>query len=153
MSEQTNEQRKERYDVLSVREYRSGQEIKTQWARMGSAWPNRDGSFNLQLFGVPVPDKDTGLIKLHMRKYEPRDESPGGSGGNAPDPRPTQPPVDDDLVDTTLPTPPDYPDAYRHDTSRPAPYRDATPPARDEYPYNEDTGEVTAYQRPDIRDF
>lgn len=146
MSEQTNGQ-KERYDVLSVREYRSGQEIKTQWARMGSAWPNRDGSFNLQLFAVPVPDKDTGLIKLHMRKYEPREEATGGNGGNAPSPAPRPAPsVDDDLVDTT---PPDYPDAYR-----PGSYRDATPPLRDEYPHHdEDTGEVTAYQRPDMRNF
>lgn len=141
MSEQTNGQ-KERYDVLSVREYRAGQEIRTQWARMGSAWPNRDGSFNLQLFAMPVPDKDTGLIKLHMRKYEPREDAPGG---NAPGPRPAQPPVDDDMVDTT---PPDYADAYRHGS-----YRDATPPTRDEYPHDEDTGEVTAYQRPDMRNF
>lgn len=150
MSEQTNE-RKERYDVLSVREYRSGQEIKTQWSRMGSAWPNRDGSFNLQLFGVPVPDKDTGLIKLHMRKYEPREEAPSGNGGNAPAPasRPA-PPVDDDLVDTT---PPDYPNYGAGSSLRPAPYGDATPPARDEFPCDEDTGEVTAYQRPDTRSF
>lgn len=150
MSEQTNGQ-KERYDVLSIREYRSGQEIKTQWARMGSAWPNRDGSFNLQLFAVPVPDKDTGLIKLHMRKYEPREEAPGGNGGNAPapGPRPAQS-VDDDLVDTT---PPDYSGYGAGSSPRPAPYVDVTPPARDEYPYDEDTGEVTAYQRPDMRSF
>lgn len=148
MSEQTNE-RKERYDVLSVREYRSGQEIKAQWSRMGSAWPNRDGSFNLQLFAMPVPDKDTGLIKLHMRKYEPREEAPGGNGGTAPAPRPAQP-VDDDLVDTT---PPDYSGYGAGSSPRPAPLGDATPPARDEYPYDEDTGEVTAYQRPDLRNF
>lgn len=146
MSEQTSGQ-KERYDVLSIREYRSGQEIKTQWARMGSAWPNRDGSFNLQLFATPVPDKDTGLIKLHMRKYEPREEAPGGNAP-APAPRPAQP-VDDDVVDTT---PPDY-SGHGAGYSRPAPYVDATPPARDEYPYDEDTGEVTAYQRPDMRSF
>lgn len=145
VSEQNNGQ-KERYDVLSVREYRSGQEIKAHWARMGSAWPNRDGSFNLQLFAVPVPDKDTGLIKLHMRKYEPREEAPGG---NAPAPRPAQP-VDDDLVDTT---PPDYSGYGAGSSPRPTPYGDATPPARDEYSYDEDTGEVTAYQRPDMRNF
>lgn len=42
------------------------------WNRIGSAWENKDGSLNVELFAVPVNGK------LQLRA--PRDDEGGGNG-------------------------------------------------------------------------
>lgn len=93
----------DRYDVLATRKYktRDGEE-KTSWTNVGVAFAQRDGKgFSLNLHCVPVPDKESGEIRLVMRVPMPRDENAGqrrgggsdsagygGAGGGADDPLP-----------------------------------------------------------------
>ena len=46
-----------------------GQDRKAFWARIGSAWVNKDGSFNLQLDALPID----GKIVLRPRKANEND--------------------------------------------------------------------------------
>lgn len=46
-----------------------GEGRKAYWARIGSAWVNRDGSFNLQLDALPID----GKIVLRPRKANEND--------------------------------------------------------------------------------
>ena len=99
-------QQRERFDVFQIRDYRVGREIRTQWTRLGAAWLNRDGSYNIQLHALPLPDPDSGLAKLHMRKDVPRDDDAGRGvvrQASAPMPEQDNASVDYDLVDTGLP--------------------------------------------------
>lgn len=54
---------------------------KTYWMRIGSAFPNADGSTNILLDALPVNRK------LHVRELDERDRAPrqeaSGGGGNA----------------------------------------------------------------------
>lgn len=68
-----------RFDVFSIREYRSGNEMRKHWLKVGMAFENRDGSWNLRLEASPLPNRDSGLIELHMRPPRPREE--GGQSG------------------------------------------------------------------------
>jgi hypothetical protein len=73
----------DRYDVLSVRKYktRDGEE-KSAWTSVGVAFSQRDGKgFSINLHAVPVPDKDSGEIRLVMRVPMPREDR--GASGNA----------------------------------------------------------------------
>ncbi|WP_300802444.1 hypothetical protein [uncultured Desulfovibrio sp.] len=119
---------RERFDVFQIRDYRVGREIRTQWTRLGAGWVNRDGSYNIQLHALPLPDPESGLAKLHMRKYVPRDEDTGGRGavrqsaapmpeqesGSAYDIVETMPPVDE----PPFAYPPDESDQRPGDFSR-----------------------------------
>lgn len=73
------EEKSRRFDVFSIREYVAGKEIKTSWTRVGAAFENRDGSWNLRLHALPLPNPKTGLAELHMR--EPRPAAPDGDHG------------------------------------------------------------------------
>lgn len=71
----------QRYDVLAARKYttKDGAE-KTAWTNVGVAFANRDGKgFSVNLHCVPVPDKESGEIRLVMRIPQPRE---GGGGGS-----------------------------------------------------------------------
>ena len=46
-----------------------GQDRKPFWARIGSAWVNRDGSFNILLDAMPID----GKIVLRARKANEND--------------------------------------------------------------------------------
>jgi hypothetical protein len=59
----------ERFDVFIVDEYKdkTGEE-KSNWTRIGSAWPHKDGKgFNAELRALPVSGK------LVLRRYETQD--------------------------------------------------------------------------------
>ncbi len=75
----------QRFDVLSVRKFKtSGGEEKSAWTNLGVAFANRDDQgFSISLHAVPVPDRETGEIRLVMRIPQPREEGGGGrrSGG------------------------------------------------------------------------
>jgi hypothetical protein len=76
----------DRYDVLAVRKYktRDGEE-KSSWTPVGVAFSQRDGKgFSINLHCVPVPDKESGEVRLVMRVPMPREdrqERGGGGGG------------------------------------------------------------------------
>lgn len=46
-----------------------GEDRKAFWARIGSAWVNKDGSFNVQLDALPLD----GKIVLRLRKDNEND--------------------------------------------------------------------------------
>ena len=72
----------QRYDVLSARKYRTrdGQD-KTAWSNVGVAFESKDGKgFSLSLHCIPVPDKESGEVRLLMRLPMPKDDAPRGGG-------------------------------------------------------------------------
>lgn len=73
----------QRYDVIAARKYRTRDgEEKTAWTNVGVAFQNKDGqSFSISLHCMPVPDKETGEIRLRMSVPRPR-EGHGGGGGS-----------------------------------------------------------------------
>lgn len=78
----------DRYDVLAVRKFktRDGEE-KSSWTNIGVAFAQRDGKgFSINLHCVPVPDKDSGEVRLVMRVPMPREDRQerGGGGGYGP---------------------------------------------------------------------
>lgn len=55
MSTETTETKKPRYGAFHVREYQIGREIKTEWSRIGVAFPHKKGrGFNLRLSAFPI---------------------------------------------------------------------------------------------------
>ena len=65
---------KRRFDVFTIREYTQDKQIKTQWTRVGVAFENSDGSWNLRLHALPLANPKTGLAELHMREPRPKEE-------------------------------------------------------------------------------
>ena len=63
-----------RFDVFTIREYEYQKKIKSQWSKLGVAFENSDGSWNLRLHALPLPDPKTGLAHLHMRPPRPKEE-------------------------------------------------------------------------------
>lgn len=51
-----------RFAVFSVKDITEGQGKRTVWVRAGSAWKNRDGSFNIYLDVLPLEGR------LHVRE-------------------------------------------------------------------------------------
>lgn len=78
----------QRYDVLATRRYKTGNgEEKTAWTNVGVAFEQKDGKgFSVNLHCVPVPDKETGEIRLVMRIPQPKEGGggPRGGGGQRP---------------------------------------------------------------------
>lgn len=59
----------DRYDVLVADTYESGGTEKTNWTRVGVAFPHKDGQgLNLELRALPVNGK------LVIRRHEPKEE-------------------------------------------------------------------------------
>ena len=46
-----------------------GEDKRPYWARLGSAWVNKDGSFNIQLDALPLD----GKLVLRLRKANEND--------------------------------------------------------------------------------
>ena len=61
------------YEVFSISEYVREGEAKSAWIRVGAAFQNRDGSFNLRLRALPLADPKTGMANLHMRLHQPKE--------------------------------------------------------------------------------
>ncbi len=47
------------------------------WTKIGAAFRNRDGSFNIHLDALPTNGK------LHMREYDPQRKAAGGGAGES----------------------------------------------------------------------
>ena len=61
------------YNVFTVRKYSKDGKTRSHWLRIGAGFQNRDGSFNLRLRALPLPDPKSGLVNLHMRLPTPTD--------------------------------------------------------------------------------
>lgn len=66
----SNENTAQFYDLFTTHEYIQDKQVKTSWIRIGSAFPNRDGSYNLRLRALPLTDVKTGTANIHMRLHE-----------------------------------------------------------------------------------
>ncbi len=55
------------HKVYSISEYLKDGEVKSSWLSIGVAFQNKDNSFNIVLRALPIPDPQTGLVRLHMR--------------------------------------------------------------------------------------
>lgn len=60
-----------RYQVFSIRESKQEGKVTSVWVRAGSAWVNRDGSFNVYLDVLPLDGK------LHVREAVEKREGEG----------------------------------------------------------------------------
>ena len=68
----------ERLDAVVAREYtdRDGNK-KTQWTKIGSAWPRRDGGWSISLEALPLPAMgERGLETRIMLMQPKRDRAP-----------------------------------------------------------------------------
>lgn len=71
MTQQENE-KKQPYGVFMINGYVKDGEVRAQWLRIGVAFQNSDGSYNLLLRALPLPDPKTGAVRLHMRQPQPK---------------------------------------------------------------------------------
>lgn len=55
------------YDVFTISEFVQDRQVKTAWTKVGIAFVNQDGSFNIRLRALPITDLKTGTANLHMR--------------------------------------------------------------------------------------
>ena len=62
-----NNEQQSPYGVYSITDYEKDGEKKTYWLRLGTAFKNRDDSFNILLKALPLADPKTGIVRLHMR--------------------------------------------------------------------------------------
>lgn len=66
----------ERLDALVGRDYEtSGGEKKTAWTKIGVAFPNKSGGYNVQLEAMPAP-KD-GVFKFALFVPKPKERQAG----------------------------------------------------------------------------
>lgn len=63
-----------RFEVFTIRDYMQDRQQKSQWTRVGVAFENQDGSWNLRLHALPLTNPKTGLADLHMRLPRPKEE-------------------------------------------------------------------------------
>lgn len=61
-----------RFEVFCIREYTQDRQIKALWTKLGTAFENSDGSWNLRLHALPLTNPKTGLAELHMREPRPQ---------------------------------------------------------------------------------
>ena len=70
----SNQEAVRRFDVFTIRDYMQDRQQKSQWTRIGVAFENQDGSWNLRLHALPLTDSKSGLAHLHMRPPRPREQ-------------------------------------------------------------------------------
>ncbi len=78
MSDSTNSTGRKQLHVFAVIE-RKDTTKPAHWLRVGTAFPNRDGSLSLYLDAFPI-----GSNKLQVREPRPWDESRTSAGGHEP---------------------------------------------------------------------
>ena len=64
----------DRFDALAVHEYTVNGEKRTEWLRVGRAFPNSVGGFNIRLRAIPVATD--GEVVVIVKKRDPKEESP-----------------------------------------------------------------------------
>lgn len=71
-----------RFEVFTIRDYMQDRQQKSQWTKVGVAFENNDGSWNLRLHALPLTDPKTGLAHLHMRPPQPKNDVFQHANGN-----------------------------------------------------------------------
>jgi hypothetical protein len=67
-----NEPTTERFDALAAHEYMVNGEKRTEWLRIGRAFPNTVGGFNIRLRTIPVATD--GEVVVIVKKRDPKDD-------------------------------------------------------------------------------
>ena len=67
-----NEPTTERFDALAAHEYTVNGEKRTEWLRIGRAFPNTVGGFNIRLRAIPVVTD--GEVVVIVKKRDPKDD-------------------------------------------------------------------------------
>lgn len=80
---QQQETKRQYYEVFSITEYTKDGETRSAWLRVGAAFVNRDGSLNLLLRALPLPDPKMGMARLYMRLHQPRTGSETEEDGDS----------------------------------------------------------------------
>lgn len=60
--------------VFSVRNYTKDGRPRQHWLRIGMAFPNKDGSFNISLWASPLPDRTNNVLRLYVRPIKHKDD-------------------------------------------------------------------------------
>ncbi len=63
------------YEVFGISQYGREGKRKSFWLRIGAAFKNRDGSINLLLRALPMPDANSGAALLQLRPPRPDSEA------------------------------------------------------------------------------
>ena len=67
-----NDPTTERFDALAAHEYMVNGEKRTEWLRIGRAFPNTVGGFNIRLRAIPVATD--GEVVVIVKKRDPKDD-------------------------------------------------------------------------------
>ncbi len=68
-----NEPNTDRFDALAAHEYTVNGEKRTEWLRVGRAFPNTVGGFNIRLRAIPVATD--GEMVVIVKKRDPKDDT------------------------------------------------------------------------------
>lgn len=74
-----------RYNVTSPRKYQSQGGEKTQWLRIGVAFENDKGGFDIQLDANPLPEQDRkneGQTIIRLKAFPADQDGNRGGGGS-----------------------------------------------------------------------
>lgn len=63
----------DRFDALAAHEYEVNGEKRTEWLRVGRAFPNTVGGFTVRLRAVPVANN--GEVVVIVKKRDPKDSA------------------------------------------------------------------------------
>ncbi len=63
----------DRFDALAAHEYTVNGEKRTEWLRIGRAFPNSVGGFNIRLRAIPVATD--GEVVVIVKKRDPKDDA------------------------------------------------------------------------------
>lgn len=69
-------EKRQPYGVYTIRRYSKDGQKKNYWLRIGVGFKNKDGSFNIRLRALPIPDQKDGMASLHMRLPKPKNTKP-----------------------------------------------------------------------------
>lgn len=65
---------------------RPGKDGKTYWSRIGTAWPDDKGGFNLQFEALPIPSYSEKYgLRVEAKIFPPREDEGARHGGGMDD--------------------------------------------------------------------
>ncbi|WP_045761395.1 hypothetical protein [Xanthomonas albilineans] len=70
MAKNTKNNESARYDALAAHTYEMDGEERTEWTRIGRAFPNNKGGFNIRLHCIPAAVD--GEVFIMVAKQEPK---------------------------------------------------------------------------------
>jgi hypothetical protein len=63
----------DRFDALSAHEYEHNGEKRTEWMRLGRAFPNANGGYTIRMRAMPAPIN--GEFVVIVKKRDPKDDA------------------------------------------------------------------------------